>query len=1039
MPEVQDQIFQIIEHFDRPGSAGAPLSSPDGDLHGRDSNPQVLMLSHWDIIGLIEALHPSRGLSQAGPTSSISGEPLSSASSATIHPGSSMTASNEFLSTKRSDAGSLSTDGTAVGDLPQTKWKASRCDIPYSVSPGNHVGFKTSSETKMALSKRISNLHIKLRNLVKRQAASMTNILPKDWVFFQISPSDPGLSLSHGPLCSSSIKLPSAHKSDTHEQDVVETKYRFVKNGLLSLLGSREPLVPMTYSTTSTPPVLNHDLLRESFKAAMEKAFSQHDFLVARQWSRVLEAYSELQGHDCPNAFYETLISDVAVELRMNIQNCALLRTELESAIRSLDLQSWPKIHLENFAKDKNALRTKMWYVSDVRHSSIYEDALRVTKALRTMANPKRAKPTIGLTNWARQRFRGTNPYDRAEKQALEAMCSLKDYGGPSKLGDEQISLTMKWLTKNGVENLCKGEERIHRFCYEMQKSVNKLAGMNILESPVLWSSHLFRGEKATFESRPRQSRFPPAFSLPLSPPTSSYESNTFRSPARSDAPSTFPQSSEPSNKGPMDFLGGLQIASIPQDSMNAIPRYPYPSISTSQAFGHLSPPMTPLSPKISEVFSASVPTRSDSTSQPKRDFVQQLRISLLGLIVSDLGYLLWAQGSETDIWINRIAAQTTDGVVGEKPELNAEAKPVLSMTDPHKMPLEVSDTLPIDTSDELQRFSTKQGLDSMQSGREGDLGSTGFPYTDAYLKLLQAVSLNQHPDIKLGKLYQLQDLAISSLLDQHPMQSLSHQSKRRLDPKDESGNSGRTMPSTKAVNSEHIIARCTERRADTLKYKKSKSPLLQPFLNAESMPEPSTSSDQIVDELLCILRNNTLRPTTLYRDLQYIAAFVPTSILDQTAQGNAFWNVAIAAMALKEELTNSTIQRASEITNYHITSQRSLQASHAPGIPVWLANTSLKDAAQLWVTAAKEGSPLAARELALFYLTHPDFLKRVTAPFSEAKDVFGSLSPYDKTSTGALDPLTFSVVLHWMGIAAAGGDKEAKDFLRDNGVLGVY
>ena len=43
-----------------------------------------------------------------------------------------------------------------------------------------------------------------------------------------------------------------------------------------------------------------------------------------------------------------------------------------------------------------------------------------------------------------------------------------------------------------------------------------------------------------------------------------------------------------------------------------------------------------------------------------------------------------------------------------------------------------------------------------------------------------------------------------------------------------------------------------------------------------------------------------------------------------------------------------------------------------------------------------------------------------------------------DRTSidTGGLDPLTFAVVFHWMELAANGGDKDARDFIRGNGEL---
>jgi len=45
------------------------------------------------------------------------------------------------------------------------------------------------------------------------------------------------------------------------------------------------------------------------------------------------------------------------------------------------------------------------------------------------------------------------------------------------------------------------------------------------------------------------------------------------------------------------------------------------------------------------------------------------------------------------------------------------------------------------------------------------------------------------------------------------------------------------------------------------------------------------------------------------------------------------------------------------------------------------LMKYSMQEAAQMWTITAKEGDPVAERELAIFYLTHPELVERVTAP----------------------------------------------------------
>lgn len=254
-------------------------------------------------------------------------------------------------------------------------------------------------------------------------------------------------------------------------------------------------------------------------------------------------------------------------------------------------------------------------------------------------------------------------------------------------------------------------------------------------------------------------------------------------------------------------------------------------------------------------------------------------------------------------------------------------------------------------------------------------------------------------------------------------------------------GAGGISIPRTKATSLEEVIANCTERRAATLTFTTAKSSardlrrLSTTFPSTEEQP---IGTDEIVSALLDIFRNDSLRPPTLYRDLQLIAAHIPASILDQTAKGKAFWDAGLAALALKEERISAIITRATRITTYHISASKEIDSStFASSYSADLVDTTLAHAAQLWTIAAKEGSPVAARELALFYLTHPELVARVTMPLSRVKDVFKTVTSHERgVDTGGLNPLTFAVVFHWMEVAANGGDKDARDFLRGTGDL---
>jgi chromatin assembly factor 1 subunit A len=88
----------------------------------------------------------------------------------------------------------------------------------------------------------------------------------------------------------------------------------------------------------------------------------------------------------------------------------------------------------------------------------------------------------------------------------MNVMKAPSNQAGPTKLADDQVDLIRKWLTHNNIDNFCKGEERIHRFCYEVGTSINRLVGETMAETPVLWASELFHKERAKYEGSSNRS-----------------------------------------------------------------------------------------------------------------------------------------------------------------------------------------------------------------------------------------------------------------------------------------------------------------------------------------------------------------------------------------------------------------------------------------------------------------------------------------------------------------------------------------------------
>src|ERR1700712_3599320 len=60
--------------------------------------------------------------------------------------------------------------------------------------------------------------------------------------------------------------------------------------------------------------------------------------------------------------------------------------------------------------------------------------------------------------------------------------------------------------------------------------------------------------------------------------------------------------------------------------------------------------------------------------------------------------------------------------------------------------------------------------------------------------------------------------------------------------------------------------------------------------------------------------RQPEIGPKGLRRDLQFVASFVPASILDRTAIGKTFWDTGLAALGLKQEVSRTMADIADEI-----------------------------------------------------------------------------------------------------------------------------
>ncbi|KAL8848997.1 MAG: hypothetical protein Q9221_006028 [Calogaya cf. arnoldii] len=1026
---------QLLSKFDvSDAELGQKSTPPTQNLL---SEEPVLMLNAHDVAGLIRALYPKLQDSASSANPSMAGSStLVSESLWRGETGRSSAPSLSDLSLVGASAYRIEHSETWDAHLKPLDTKADNDATTLSKAKGNR-----SRITEDQLLRTYRCLTSTLQPLPTQAG----EIASPDWALFR-SDDDGNVQKSS----SGETMLRDTDRVANQRTDVEEA-------GGDTMKGLKYPVARLLSLQTPQPELMRHHVQRAGIQpdeikselenlvlAAIDQASNRYDYQDLHSWWQTKILLENYEGSI--DQLLRSIYTDCQRDIRMN----RYISTRIDSHLYGLSsLQESQKRRLASEQQHRKAFRMKMWYVSDVRHSSTFEEALHVTQALRAMADSSRSKHPTGVANWARNRLRNVVGHDRTSAQTLDAMTEPNEYGGISKLNDDQVERTTRWLTRNSVENFCRGEERIHRFCLEIQKCANKLTGPTLLESPVLWSSPLFEHEKKVF-GRKAPNTYEPQFqnvsgnssyasnshlmaSLPIFPSQQSHRD------ARREVSSHWISPSQADGK---IGVGPAKTQSILNDSFAREPvrSLPYHSPHTS-----LSAP-GPVWP--SDLSGQSQP--AGNVHGAKETFAAEIKKGLYSLVLSDLGYLSWHSGSETDSWLRQNSLDdffmppghsTTSPQSAEVPRQPRYKR----MQDSVKAPRSLDRLLTAATAtrqDPTSRWkidgSTKSNtVNSIPERAAQPESKRSFPYRQTYKAILERFSMSDDPQTKLQRLHELEQLISQSI-----QEFLLSSSSARI--QHDNQHSAKTdslhlksmlVPRTKATSFEEVMANCTERRAGTMRFKKAaKTP-------SRSPDTPSFGTDEIVNTLLSIFRDPELRPRTLFRDLQYIAAFVPAGTLDQTAQGKAFWDAGLAALAYKQGLCDAMIVRATDITTYHISATSSSSPTPPTVPPADLAHTTLRDAAELWIIAAKEGSATAARELGLLYLTHPELLPRTTLqPFSKPKEVFrtvGAKKEGSITEEGRLDPVTFAVVFHWMEVAANGGDKDARDFLRGNGEWG--
>lgn len=816
-------------------------------------------------------------------------------------------------------------------------------------------------------------------------------------------------------------------------------------------------------------------------EAAVTQCQAQSDFVNAHLYWKTLKQLNQLPYPSLKRDGFLSLLSIFSRGPRDLIRRSTSAIEEYDAWLVWLkQSQERHDKTIESMMKKFKALRDKMWYVTDVRNSAAYEGTRNITIALKYMSSLPKLSHTSSASLKARNASRSStnNFLLKTETQMIDAMAASNDQGGPNKLSDEQSEKTLRWLSQFGIENFCKGEERIHRFCLEVQSCISKLVGENLMDGPVLWSSELFSRDKKLLDCGKQRSDVHGSEidsshssvncveeSDPLRRNTKNLDLNrtSFRSLRSMSARNLQQQQGNSFNSGLGASRSNAQAAGDLMDSQDCY-RAATPSLTIDSSSTFWSPFQASKQTSASSLNSIRTETISSvrdkffkeaQESRVKQLFLRDLRQTLSGLLISDLGNIIFANGSETDTWFSgefgkdcferkecperKTSRKVTRKRTLDKKKSQRDLRYVHRSDNPLEPQIISGQRAEREISCHSGGSSTSENFHRKFSSK--DMDCPEFPYRKAFRHLLKMFSVHPNPYAKLDSIFELEQLIIAFLTPTASRRSRIRPETLNAIPSSPEvqhinafGNTNILSHTPRAKNLEEAIDNCRERRSNALYQNEKFTPSYKVSEFSPSQAGPA-STDMIVEVLQSLFRDSDMRPKTLFRDLQFIATFVPATTLDKTERGKAFWDAGLAALGLKQDVCRTLIEIADEIVAQH-TQTRSTTISTPSELNLTLPNKryNMRDAAKMWTITAKEGDPVAERELAIFYLTHPQLVERVTAPLSKPRETFKAQVMNTHANSGKEernDPATMCVAYHWMELSALGGDELAKKYLR--------
>ncbi|KAL4927756.1 uncharacterized protein BDV17DRAFT_117161 [Aspergillus undulatus] len=1026
-PMAREGVRQHIENMlesvihDSTTNDSTQLSTLTGLPRGPASPAVFLMLSNADVLTLLNSLFPSPpspSYSSQSPPSGISLSPL----------------------------------GPQSDKMMPTTFEPGfyRPSIPFSARSTFHAKGTFSTEFHLfslqenTLTSKADRIRFELSDLGERDAhIHLEPPSAEEWTLFTVA--QDGKRLVWGLFSDCQPSSQEGFTADEGNSSTMGTEDNFeaLQTAIVKLIQENPAGDRAEYGLqlSTSAPQLDGLSLKERFNRAMAYCHQSSDFIGAHYWWNAARLLRRSVANDSVLPADDSWILEPMHSICVrSLQTSSSVIERCEADFVALDrhtqrLQRTVKDMMKTMAR----LRNKMWYMTDVRNSRRYEEAKHVALALKSMRNAQRYAQSEPRSRGGPRSFSGAL-LQRPELQIMNVMKAPSNQAGPTKLADEQVDLIRKWLAHNNIDNFCKGEERIHRFCYEVGTSINRLVGETMAETPVLWASELFHKERAKYEGSSNRGFFSLTSSL------RSFSTATEDSPHSTPSiGSSFLRPQEPArasqepprlNLNPSfhslhsdrwsPHVAGTDTSSILGDRA--------PSTTTGDScstFWSQPPQHTHYAPSASSLHSrppsmlsdtaVQTPRRIERKSNGKTAFLDDMRRTLTSLLLSDLGSPVWSCGTETDAWFGNVLDQKR---IRAQMRKRSRIHRFYAECDERAVRQSLHRVLSSRRSRSLdppERTSSNiSSGEMMDDSADSDIPAP-FSYDTVFRRLLDVFSRHGNPFVKLDALRDLRSLVIASMTTANDDQVLSS-----------------PLPDSASRQRRSVIHRKRDARSSFsephARRQPERDPLHTPtFPPAASIIFDSRPSDysvptekQIVEALREIILD--MKPKTLFRDLQFIAAFVPSDTLNKTDSGTAFLQFGLAALSLKDEVCNSMVELADEIVSQELTRR------HPPHIYDMQSRVGdpMKDAANMWIITAKEGHPVAQRELAIVYLTQPELVPRVTFPLTLLRDTFKAEMMYRRDKDSKSDPHTMCLALHWMQLSANGGDELARNRLRE-------